>query len=355
MLRHRDFERFVREPGLGFDEDDGIPHSDGLVTTLEAPAEPTASTADDPSPEPETAPPVLMDADGVFLAETAPESVGPPFGAALEDLVSAPAPSDDIDPAQILRDRPDVYAAFYREFFGPNNDRNSPAWADRMGGETPEDYARYWYETYGRYEGYEPSAGAAAPAEGSADQPQGRTTIDGIPLSKILSDRPDVFQAFFTEYYGQNNDRNSDAWVQRVGGGTVEDFANYWYNAHGRMEGYVPSGSRPGSAAAPAPVGAPDPVAGDDSEPLPFEDPSLDPWNHPAIYPDWQPPYPGWQPPTDGPPSNPTDAAAAPAIPDDYPFARPLVVHYTEDGIELVSATLVEIAAMRSLFDDAMI
>jgi hypothetical protein len=26
-------------------------------------------------------------------------------------------------------------------------------------------------------------------------------------------------------------------------------------------------------------------------------DPSVDPWNHPAIYPDWKPPYEGWTPP----------------------------------------------------------
>lgn len=205
----------------------------------------------------------------------------------------AETPSDDIDPLQILRDRPDVYAGFYAEYYGPHNDRHSPAWADRVGGETPEDYARYWYKTYGRSEGYTAGpGGAAALAEGSDGAAQGRTTIDGIPLSKIIEDRPDVFQAFFTEYYGPNNDRHSDAWVERVGGATVEDFANYWYNAHGRLEGY-----RPSTAAAPEPTS--DPVPTSTAEPAagpPVADPSLDPWNHPAIYPDWEPPYAGWVP-----------------------------------------------------------
>ena len=57
----------------------------------------------------------------------------------------------------------------------------------------------------------------------------GRTTADGIELAQILRDRPDVFRAFFTEYYGRNNDHNSDAWFKRVGGASPEDYANYWY------------------------------------------------------------------------------------------------------------------------------
>jgi len=62
----------------------------------------------------------------------------------------------------------------------------------------------------------------------------------------------------------------------------VEAFANYWYNAHGKLEGY-----RPSSASAPEPTLDPAPPADAASaaEP-PVADPSLDPWNHPAIYPD---------------------------------------------------------------------
>jgi len=270
--------------------------------------------------------------DGTSVAppiEPAPEVEDPDltadFGGEVEsDLGAAPqaeTPSDDIDPVLILRDRPDVYASFYAEFYGPNNDRHSSAWADRVGGETPEDYARYWYETHGRTEGYTPeSGGGAAPGEGSADTPQGRTTIDGVPLSKILQDRPDVFQAFFTEYYGPNNDRHSDAWVERVGGATVEDFANYWYNAHGKLEGYRPSTA---SAPEPTPDPAPPTDAASASEP-PVADPSLDPWNHPAIYPDWQPPYAGWAPPAAGSTGSDEDGSlpvvpAAPSHPQD-PF-----------------------------------
>lgn len=279
--------------GLPIDVDETAANTRLLtpITPLAAPdgggEDPAVITLDPPLPVEATGdgPPLFIDGDGVFLAEVAPEGMA----ASWLGGVSAPAPDGEIDPAQILRDRPDVYAAFYLEFYGANNDRNSPAWVERVGGETPEDYARYWYNAHGRAEGYTPDSGfQGAPAEGGIDARVGRTTIDGIPLSKILSDRPDVFQAFFTEYYGPNNDRHSDAWAERVGGTTVEDYANYWYNAHGKVSGYVPSGQPP--AADPDPVAAPDPVAGDALEPLPVEDPSLDPWNHPAIYPDWQPP-----------------------------------------------------------------
>ena len=170
-------------------------------------------------------------------------------------------------------------------------------------------------------------------------------------MSKILADRPDVFQAFFTEYYGPGNDRSSDAWAQRVGGATDEDYANYWYNAHGRVEGYVPSwpATTTPPASEPDLAASPDAAAEDSGPRAPprEEDPSLDPWNHPAIYPDWQPPYPGWQAPGSG------GAVAAPAAPDDDPYARPPVVHHTDDGIGLLPATHEEIAAMRSLFEDA--
>ncbi|MBL8772378.1 MAG: hypothetical protein JNK30_13435, partial [Phenylobacterium sp.] len=201
---------------------------------------------------------------------------------------------------------------------------------------------------HGRFEGYAPSAALAAPAEGvPGELHSGRTTIDGIPLAKILADRPDVFQAYFTEYYGPNNDRHSDAWVQRVGGTSLEDYADYWYNAHGRTEGYAPSGPPPAANAAepPATTTEPPPAA---LEPLPAEDPSLDPWNHPAIYPDWRPPYPGWRPPGEAP-ADPAGAEAPVVV-----FARPLVVHYREDGVDLLPATDEELARMRSLFDDAV-
>lgn len=242
-------------------------------------------------------PPVAPQEDGAPLSEAPAVQVDWPSAAG--ESVFAGAPAEEVDPAQILRERPDVFAAFYREFYGPNNDRNSPAWVDRVGGETPEHYARYWYNAHGRFEGYAPGADVqGAPLEDGGAAASGRTTLDGIPLSKILSDRPDVFQAFFTEYYGPNNDRNSDAWVQRVGGATVEDYANYWYNAHGKVGGYVPSGLAAPDDPAPDPGAAPDAPGGTDLPPLLAEDPSLDPWNHPALYPDWRPPYPGWRPPS---------------------------------------------------------
>jgi hypothetical protein len=245
-------------------------------------------------------------------------------------LSSAAAPASDGDfAAQILRERPDVYAAYYREFYGALNDRHSPAWTDRVGGDSPEDYARYWFRTYGEAEGYTPgdSAGAAAPAEDAA--PVGRTTYDGVPIAKILADRPDVFQAFFTEYYGAGNDRHSDAWVQRVGGTTVEDYADYWYKAHGKAEGYRPSVASP----QPEPE---DPAPGED--PPPADDPPIAGEDDGAI---------GDPPADDG-----VDLAPPPAPVPDLDIARALIVTYTDDGgVELTPASLEQ---MRSLFDDAV-
>lgn len=104
-------------------------------------------------------------------------------------------------------------------------------------------------------------------------------TADGIPLSQILSDRPDVFRAFFTEYYGANNDRHSSAWVDRVGGETVEDYANYWYERHGRWEGYAPRTHDPvGEAGEDPELSAPPPADDEDppTDPAAWPDEALD-------------------------------------------------------------------------------
>jgi hypothetical protein len=186
---------------------------------------------------------------------------------------------DGIPLEQILRDRPDVFAAYFREFHSPNNDTHSDAWVDRVGGVTVQDYANYWYERHGRWEGYgsRTEGSAGAPDEGGGPRlppgivETGRLTSDGVPLSQILADRPDVFRAFFTEYYGRNNDHQSSAWMDRVGGATPEDYANYWYERHGKWGDYV--------ARTPDPVGAVDqePIGAVDQEPTPAEDPEPPP------------------------------------------------------------------------------
>ena len=185
---------------------------------------------------------------------------------------------DNISLSKILADRPDVLRAYYSEYYGGGNDRHSEAWIKRVGGDTPEDYAKYWYNKYGKWEGYAQTDRQAA---------------ESINVDQLLRERPDVFQAFFTEYYGAHNDRHSSAWVDRVGGDTVQDYAKYWFETYGKAEGYTqhrPAGAAPDET----PV---EPAPSDPSEAPPREDPSLDPWNHPAIYPDWQPPYEGWTPP----------------------------------------------------------
>lgn len=185
--------------------------------------------------------------------------------------------ADGMDLDLILRDRPDVFQGFFTEYYGANNDRNSGAWEQRVGGATPQDYANYWYEKHGKWEGY--------------TQP-GKTAHEVIDIEQLLRDRPDVFQGFFTAYYGADNDRHSSAWVNRVGGETVQDYARYWYDTYGWREGYTqrpPSSETPGSPSEPETPSEPENPPDDGSRP-PIEDPSLDPWNHPALYPDAQRP-----------------------------------------------------------------
>ena len=174
--------------------------------------------------------------------------------------------TEGIDPARVLFDRPDVFQGFFDAYYGPNNDHRSHAWADRVGEATPEAYALYWYKTYAFWEGYRPSS------EESGHDPEKiralldpgageRTTSDGVPLNQILADRPDVFQAFYREYFGPGVDHHSSAWDNRVGGGTPQDYANYWYEAYGKAQGYAPEVA----ASAPAEPPAAAPAADDGS------------------------------------------------------------------------------------------
>lgn len=182
------------------------------------------------------------------------------LGQVAEYIRTGDASADDLDVEQLLKDRPDVFAAFYRDFYGPNNDRNSSAWVDRVGGETVQDYARYWYEKYGKWEGYAQTERAAA---------------ENISIERLLQDRPDVFRAYFTEYYGPNNDRNSSAWVDRVGGETLHDYAKYWYRTYGKAEGYT---QRPMPEYAPSQPDANSgdaPADSDSAESTPLADPAV--------------------------------------------------------------------------------
>lgn len=267
-MRRWAFETDGRDAEIG-ENDPQLLHA--VAAAAYAPAAPDDLTEEAPAPVVEPAPeavlPPAVDPDSPYLTETAPELVviGPQAApAAPAGLVT----SDGIEIAQILRDRPDVFAAFFTEYYGAGNDRHSDAWANRVGGATVEAYAGYWYETYGKYGGYVAgSSGGAynAPVEESELVFTGRTTFNGIPLSQILHDRPDVYRAFFTEYYGANNDRHSDAWQNRVGGATVEDYANYWYERYGKYGAYQPS--TPSSPSVPEPTPEPVPTDPDTTAP----------------------------------------------------------------------------------------
>jgi hypothetical protein len=161
---------------------------------------------------------------------------------------------------QILDERPDVLAAFNDSM---RHGRHSTAWVEIVGGDRPEAYAKYWYENHGRWEGYAQTPQAAA---------------DNVDIPRLLADRPDVTAAYYAAYYGPNNDRHSSAWADRIGGETLQDYARYWYVNHGRQEGYT---QNPAALAAP-----PDEPQ---EEAAAYIDPALEPWNHPALFPDYDP------------------------------------------------------------------
>lgn len=244
---------------------------------------------------------------------------GPSGAAIVGDDNSAPAgrtTADGVSLAKILRDRPDVFQAFFTEFYGANNDHHSSAWIKRVGGTTPEDYANYWYETYGKHGEY-----AGAPA---------RAPAEAIDYDRLLRDRPDVFQAAFTEYYGPNNDRNSHAWVDRVGGTTPQHYAKYWYETYGKAEGYTqrppaaPDAPRdPGPPAAgeddvqPPPVDDMPPTVGDDAPPPVVEEPAPPALVEDAVEDDPLVPPAQSDPDAAALPIDPGAAAPALEIPDD--------------------------------------
>jgi hypothetical protein len=68
--------------------------------------------------------------------------------------------------------------------------------------------------------------------------PSPRMTSDGkYNLDDILRQRPDVYNLAFSEYNSPTaNDKNSTAWLNRVGGTTPEDYAHYWYDSGGKNE-----------------------------------------------------------------------------------------------------------------------
>lgn len=280
------------------------------------------------------------DAFDFHLSETALDGEDAPARAL---LTSAAAPAD-IDYGQLLRDRPDVFQAFFTEYHSANNDHGSSAWIDRVGGVTPIDYARYWYANYGQYGDYtpdEPASSAGIVRAPIEDADGGRTTADGISLDQILLDRPDVFQAFFTEYYGVNNDRHSHAWVDRVGGATPQDYANYWYETYGKYGAYRPTHGAPAAADddhTPAPPVEP-------AQELDFrvnEDGTIDMFPKGTT----PPPHVNVDPPVNGDDATPASpdpdavpdvtppAADEPPLP---PLAMALHVEYLDDGVILMT------------------
>lgn len=175
-MRRWAFETDDRDAEFG-DNDAQLLHA-VAVAAVSAPAAPDASAVDAVAvaeAAPETVLPPAIDAEEPDLAQATPD---------LSEVQAAPAglvTSDGIEIAQILRDRPDVFAAFFTEYYGAGNDRHSDAWANRVGGATVEDYANYWYETYGKYGVYQPSTPSSPSDPDPAPEPVPTEPEDTAP------------------------------------------------------------------------------------------------------------------------------------------------------------------------------
>lgn len=89
-----------------------------------------------------------------------------------------------VDPKQILIDRPDVLSEYNRIF--PTVDWNSP-WAGKHGfSQTggPDEFATWWYNTYGKDQGY--GAPPAAPPPVATDPTPAPTTPTTDPLQSLI-------------------------------------------------------------------------------------------------------------------------------------------------------------------------
>lgn len=158
-----------------------------------------------------------------------------------------------VDLQRLLHERPDVMKSYYDGFYESGFDRKPDAWIARVGGASLDDYAKYWFDRHGKWEGYSQSP-----------------TGERLSVEQLLHDRPDVLRAFYQEYYEHGAFKHAAEWSLRIGGNTPEDYAKYWYDRHGKWEGY----SQP-APAEPAPEPEPDPVP--PHEPAPEEEPPLEP------------------------------------------------------------------------------
>ena len=133
----------------------------------------------------------------------------------------ARTPGEGVDLGRLLQERPDVIASYYTGFYEAGNDRKPEGWIAQVGGASLEDYGKYWYDRHGKWEGYTQSEGG-----------------ERLSAAQVLQDRPDVLRAFYTEYYENGAFRKPDEWISRMGGKAPEDYAKYWYDQHGKWEGY---------------------------------------------------------------------------------------------------------------------
>ncbi len=68
---------------------------------------------------------------------------------------------DNIDIGRLLAERPDVFHAYQRDYLD-HKGWKSHEWKEVLGGNSAEDYAKYWFRNHGQHEGYNQRPPAAA-------------------------------------------------------------------------------------------------------------------------------------------------------------------------------------------------
>lgn len=168
------------------------------------------------------------------------------------------SPQEGVDLERLLHERPDVMKSYYEGFYETGFDRKPDAWVARVGGASLDDYAKYWFDRHGKWEGYSQSP-----------------TGERLSVEQLLHDRPDVLRAFYQEYYEQGAFKHAAEWNLRIGGATPEDYAKYWYDRHGKWEGYVQVQPEPEPEPEPEPIPEDEPpldLEPQDPEPAPADD-----------------------------------------------------------------------------------
>lgn len=231
----------------------GVAADPGTTVTMGGGTDGTTTATPTTTSPAATASPFTGDPTGLKALTAAPtidDYITNVLGGKNQDILDADGTSMDA----ILRAHPDVYSAFFNEFNGPNNDKNSTAWQNRVGGETPENYAQYWYDSMGGKANGAPVTGTTTPPPAGnpgttdpAGSPDGGVGIGGttgattgskldalnqaIARAKLAvmgrglnwDNYSNLFTPFYQDIYNEipDSDTNPEAWFDPNAANTI--------------------------------------------------------------------------------------------------------------------------------------